>query len=456
MSGADQNANSVYLQDFESTAKAREATYQRAILSLVGIQTVEGLRLLRGVVRFSREGDSDAKDTSEGPLDYGTLVFLRLAQSVDRAIQFVKDASTKGELLEVQGFHIQCGPFVSPYLVGGLPHPDWPEAIGLGRIFDWPSRDFTWWSGGPSDPHGLRDPFGILVSPNHPPVINPTQATDDWTGLPWGNRISPSPNLIYVVLPDFRVRIQSVLITDTGVEVELNGLERESSDIIFQATAGDRRREEPLEVRSVRNGSVEVAISKPSNAFHFFVLEKSSGRVLDWIDFDVERPLPAQVRYESLGLRVAQLLEGGETQFVEWKAAVGEAEAIGEFFESVTAFANSNAGTILVGVDDHGTVVGLQGLTPESVRSRITDLAETRCEPVPEGIQFQEAEYSGKKVLILQVPKGQNPPYILRRDGPTSRTEIYVRRGDKDRPARRPEIDDFYEARLAQRGQVWR
>jgi Putative DNA-binding domain len=439
--------NSRYLQDFESLASVRAATYQWAILSLVGIRVRDELHLLRGVVRYSRNGDIDAKDSTEGPRDYGALVFLRTILPVDDATRFVREACTTGTIAQVQGQTIRSGPFPAGYVVGGLPHPDWPDPIGSGRIFSWPSRDFTWSSGGPQDGNTLRDPYGILISPDHPPIIRPTQSIDDWTGLPFAGRMVPSTNLLFVVLPDFRVRIRTVLITDTGVDVQLEGDQAASSDLVFQATAGDRSREDPLEVRRVDSDTLTMAITRPSSAFHFFAVDRASGAVLDWVEFDVERPLPPQVQYESPGLRLAQLLEGGETQFIEWKGAVGDGIAIGEFFESVTGFANTNSGTIIVGVDDHGDVLGLGSQTPDQVKSRIVDLAETRCEPVPEGLKFQEVDYASKKVLLLEVPKGANPPYILRRDGPTSRTDIYVRRGDKDRPARRHELDSIYAAR---------
>jgi len=176
-------------------------------------------------------------------------------------------------------------------------------------------------------------------------------------------------------------------------------------------------------------------------------MERGTGQVIEWLQFDVEQPLPPQVQYASLGLRTAQLLDGGETQTVEWKGAVGDGPAIGEFFESVTAFANTNNGIILIGVDDHGEVLGVGVQGASALKSRILDLAETRCEPIPEGLQFQTDKLGDKEVLIMTVPLGTNRPYILRRDGPTSRTEIMVRRGDKDRPARRNDIDAYYAER---------
>lgn len=442
--------NALYLHDFESLASTRSVMYERAILSLVGIRVRDQLRLLRGVVRYGRVGDIDAKDPAEGPRDYGALVFLRAEVSVAEATGFVRAAASTGATKQVQGHSISCGPFPAAYVVGGLPHPDWPDPIGSGRMFSWPSHDFTWSSGGPHDGNTLRDPYGILISPDHPPIIRPTQAIDDWTGFPFAGRLVPSTNLLFAVLPDFSVRIRAVLIKDAEVDVQIEGDKAASADIIFQASAGDRNREDPLENRRIDSSRVTMSITRPSSAFHFFVIDRASASVLDWVEFDVERPLPPQVRYESPGLRLAQLLEGGETQFIEWKGALGDGVAIGEFFESVTGFANTNSGTIIIGVDDHGDVIGLGSQTPELVKSRIVDLAETRCEPVPEGLTFQEADYAGRKVLLLEVPKGANPPYILRRDGPTSRTDIYVRRGDKDRPARRHELDALYAARASQ------
>lgn len=53
---------------------------------------------------------------------------------------------------------------------------------------------------------------------------------------------------------------------------------------------------------------------------------------------------------------VEELLSGGGSETVEFKRSLGELRG---FLETVVAFANRNGGTILIGVDDDGTVVGV-------------------------------------------------------------------------------------------------
>jgi hypothetical protein len=440
---------------FRSLLEQRAWSYRGALLSLACVKVGEDLQLLRGSVRFTRDGDVDVSGLPPGPLDYGQLVFLRARKSVEEAVAFVEAVTRTGTSARIGDFVARCGPLPDFFRVGGIPNEGWPNPIGSGRASQWPSSDFAWSAGGPNQPGTLRDPYGILVSLREPPIIKATQAIDDWTGHPWASRLNPSSNMMLVVLPDFRARIKSALITSTGVKIEVEKLANPEIELVYQATAGDRIRETAQEVRLIPAGA-DVVIQDLSTLFHFFVLSAETGAVLDWLSFDVEQPIPSQVTYESGGLRTAQLLEGGETQYVEWKTAVGQLDAIGEFFETVTAFANTNDGTILVGVDDHGVVQGLGTENFESVRTRILDLAETRCEPVPEGIEFSHDRFDEKDVMILTVRRGANPPYLLRRDGPTSRTEIYVRRGDKDRPARRAEIDIWYAARAPQNAPAFR
>jgi Putative DNA-binding domain len=432
-----------YRTEFREVAAARISSYDRAVVSLAALRDRGELHMLRGSVRFTRSGDTDGPVAPAGPLDYGDLVFIRTTLDPQMGLDFVELLVADGIRQRIEGYDIAAGPLPTTGFIGGVPHRDWPHAIGAERIFNWPSREFTWYGLGPNSGGNLRDPYGILVSPRHPPIIRATPAIDSWTGYPFERRMNPSPNLLFVDLPDYRFRFRAVVITDSGLTATTESLTGVPADIVFQATAGSRGSETPIEVE-VAAGELRIPISDSASTFHIFGMSRTSGYVYDWVEFDLDRPQAPQIAYQSSALRVSQLIENGENQYVEWKGAIGEREAIGEFFESVVAFANTNDGLILVGVDDRGHYVETD---PNRTRQRILDLLETRSDPPVPGLRFEDAEYDGRPVLLVSVPKGPDPPYILRREGPTSRSELYTRKGDKDRPMGRAVLDQLYAIR---------
>lgn len=56
---------------------------------------------------------------------------------------------------------------------------------------------------------------------------------------------------------------------------------------------------------------------------------------------------------------IHSILKKGEGLTVEFKRA--ETDLPKNLFETVCAFLNRNGGTILLGVEDHGTITGIQG-----------------------------------------------------------------------------------------------
>jgi hypothetical protein len=116
-----------------------------------------------------------------------------------------------------------------------------------------------------------------------------------------------------------------------------------------------------------------------------------------------------------------EALKSGENARVEFKRDAGDRESL---LRTITAFANSNDGTIFVGVADDGTVVGLN-LTGLQDKDRfVTSLQNAvrdRIRPNPcVYVDFEEAD--GRTVARIFVPRGEQPLYCC--DG-----RPYLRRG---------------------------
>lgn len=102
-----------------------------------------------------------------------------------------------------------------------------------------------------------------------------------------------------------------------------------------------------------------------------------------------------------------------------------ERKKVKSWLKSVSAFANTEGGSLLFGVDDSHTVVGLQDV--QSDADFISECINDKLDPVPE-YQLLPLQVEGKPVLELRVKKGVFTPYYYCQDG--SRT-AYVRHGNE-------------------------
>jgi hypothetical protein len=99
----------------------------------------------------------------------------------------------------------------------------------------------------------------------------------------------------------------------------------------------------------------------------------------------------------------------------------------------VVAFANTNGGTIYIGVGakTKGPLPGVER-PEEAARMLVADIGRALAPPIE--VDTDVVKTQGKNVLRVAVPKGDNPPYTL--DG----VEIYVRQESETSRAMRDEI----------------
>ena len=96
------------------------------------------------------------------------------------------------------------------------------------------------------------------------------------------------------------------------------------------------------------------------------------------------------------------------------------------WIKSVSAFANSEGGTLIFGVSDESEIVGLENARHDS--EVISEQIKTKMDPVPEvNLRFHQTD-DGKTLILLHVKKGDETPYFYNADG--SRI-AYVRIGNE-------------------------
>ena len=102
-----------------------------------------------------------------------------------------------------------------------------------------------------------------------------------------------------------------------------------------------------------------------------------------------------------------------------------ERKKVKSWLKSVSAFANTDGGSLFYGVNDNGVIVGLEN--PQADADFISEMIKARLDPVPE-VQLIPIEHEGHTLLKVKVKAGTLTPYYYYQDG--TRT-AYVRVGNE-------------------------
>ncbi len=117
----------------------------------------------------------------------------------------------------------------------------------------------------------------------------------------------------------------------------------------------------------------------------------------------------------------------------EGKTVEFKREYVDDIKKTAAAFANSDGGTVYIGIDDDGTVVGVADADATVLRV-INALRDSVRPDVTMFVDCGIDETDGKKVVVLSVQRGTARPYYLREKG--IRPEgVYVRQGSSTVPA---------------------
>jgi len=124
---------------------------------------------------------------------------------------------------------------------------------------------------------------------------------------------------------------------------------------------------------------------------------------------------------------VQALLDEGEGFQVEFKRRVSNSEKIAK---ALVGFANTKGGTILFGIDDDRTVVGVE--SEKSEVEMIKEVAEFYCEP-PVDVDIEIIPFKGKDVIAVLVEESRQKPHAIlgHEDSKESQLQAYIRVNDK-------------------------
>jgi len=124
---------------------------------------------------------------------------------------------------------------------------------------------------------------------------------------------------------------------------------------------------------------------------------------------------------------VNRLIEAGEGFTIEFKRRISSPEKIAR---TLISFANTKGGTVLFGVDDDGTVVGVE--SEKSEMEMIGIAATDFCDPVVE-VMIDIVPFDGLDVIVCRVPESRTKPHYYvgdRENVNGDSTRVYIRVND--------------------------
>lgn len=131
-------------------------------------------------------------------------------------------------------------------------------------------------------------------------------------------------------------------------------------------------------------------------------------------------------------LDVKNLAQTGEGTFLEFKRTIPSAEKIAR---EIAAFANTNGGTLLIGVDDDKSLVGVDGYQEEEFL--LNQAANQLCEPKVV-ITIEVVHFGERDLLVIKVPEADKKPVFVRNK---TASKVYVRDKDRNRVASRERVE---------------
>lgn len=154
-----------------------------------------------------------------------------------------------------------------------------------------------------------------------------------------------------------------------------------------------------------------------------------SGQTIREMSSDLDRHL-----IHAHGLTLEEMSIRGEHPDYDFKERLPDENK--KTAKEICAMANNaKGGTLLIGVTDDGEAVGIQRAEVDALQLRISDIATTRCSPVPrlKFLSFDVSKRPDHVVLVVEIGSIENKPCM-------TDERVFIRYGASARPAKAEEI----------------
>lgn len=140
--------------------------------------------------------------------------------------------------------------------------------------------------------------------------------------------------------------------------------------------------------------------------------------------------------------KLQELIFRGENEEVDFKQTISDPYKIAK---TISSFANTKGGKILVGVRDDKTITGID---PEEEKYVLETAANFYCDP-PITLAYEEIEdeEEEKVVLIVSIRESDNKPHYIR--DANQKNLVYIRQRDKSIPASKQMVSLMQKGNLS-------
>lgn len=239
-----------------------------------------------------------------------------------------------------------------------------------------------------------------------------------------------------VMLSETRGRIKSLTIVGKELIVELDAAVKDTEFVAKITCRKGKTQFKSSPAVNFAGGVARFECSFEPDQADVALVHLTSGDMLDMKKFEGLYSSQKGIIVKTPESLISEMIEGGENKNVEFKLSIFGTE---EWLESISSFANSEGGTIIIGVTNNKEVRGFHDdpeRSEKSVWSKIRSSFEPSIEP-----RIQWANVDGKPLLLIRVDEGTDKPYNVKGKG------IYIRDRDTDVIISRAQLDRIYSAR---------
>jgi len=137
-----------------------------------------------------------------------------------------------------------------------------------------------------------------------------------------------------------------------------------------------------------------------------------------------------------LKTELLEIIANGESSGVEFKRDDIRPE---QFAKEVVAMANVQGGQVLLGVEDDGTINGIQR---KDIEEWVMNIFQNKIHPMILPYYEEVKLDDGKFIAIISFPMGISKPYVVRHNG---KEDVYIRMGTTSRLATREQQMRLFE-----------
>ncbi len=119
--------------------------------------------------------------------------------------------------------------------------------------------------------------------------------------------------------------------------------------------------------------------------------------------------------------------------YIESETVELKAEIVSDICKEIVAFANTQGGTLYIGVRDDGSILGVENM--DAAMLRLNNMIRDSIKPdVTMFVRYEPRAEAGKQILVVTVQKGTDRPYYLSSKG-LKPSGVYVRNGTSTDPS---------------------